>query len=89
MLHVGTVQNELPGMFRRPIPATHDGLTVAFRNEPLLRELGMRVNRMFVPNLNACVPFSHDTSSTKFCVGTCRDVVNVIGSKLSRKRKLT
>ena len=30
-LIAGTVQKELPGMLRRPTPATHDGLTVALR----------------------------------------------------------
>ena len=75
-------------MLRRPIPATHDGLTVADRYDPLSRDEGMRVNRMFVPNLNACVPFSHEMSSTKFCVGVSRAVVNVIASKLSRKRNV-
>jgi hypothetical protein len=28
---IGAVQNELPGMLRCPMPATHDGLTVALR----------------------------------------------------------
>ncbi len=28
---IGAVQKALPGMLRRPMPATHDGLTVALR----------------------------------------------------------
>ena len=36
------MQNALPGMLRRPMPATHEGLTVALRNELWNRSLGTR-----------------------------------------------
>ena len=49
MLQPGTVQNALPGMLRRPMPATHDGLTVALRYDDWKRSFGTRVKRMLVP----------------------------------------
>src|SRR6185436_19330783 len=76
ILQPGTVQKALPGMLRRPMPATHDGLTVALRYELWKRSLGTRVKRMLVPTFMVCCPLNHDRSLTKFCVGVWRVSVN-------------
>ena len=75
-LQPGTVQNALPGMLRRPMPATHDGLTVALRYEVWKRSFGTRVKRILVPAFTVCRPLNHDRSLTKFCVGVWRVSVN-------------
>ena len=87
MLQPGTVQNALPGMLRRPMPATHDGLTVAFRYDDWNRFFGTRVKRMLVPAFIVCRPLNHDRSLTKFCVGVCRVSVNVFGVALAVERR--
>src|SRR4029450_8468300 len=81
-LQPGTVQKALPGMLRRPMPATHDGLTVALRYEVWKRFFGTRVKRMLVPTFIVCSPLNHDRSLTKFCVGVWRVSVNVLVSPL-------
>src|SRR5688572_29383199 len=56
-------------MLRRPMPATHDGLTVAFKYDDWNRFLGTRVKRMFVPAFIVWRPLNHDKSLTKFSIG--------------------
>ena len=61
-------------MLRRPMPATHDGLTVALRYEAWKRFFGTRVKRMLVPAFIVWRPLNHDRSLTKFCVGVCAGI---------------
>ena len=42
-----TVQKALPGMLRRPMPATHDGLMVALRKDDWKRFFGMLAKARF------------------------------------------
>src|SRR5687768_979001 len=80
MLQPGTVQNALPGMLRRPMPATHDGFTVALKYDAWNRFFGTRVKRRLVPAFIVWLPLNHDRSFTKFWVGVCRVSVNVLVS---------
>src|SRR5688572_11740066 len=64
-------------MLRRPMPATHDGLTLALKYEDWNRFFGTRVKRMLVPAFIVWRPLNHDRSLTKFCVGVCRVLVKV------------
>src|SRR2546425_9113395 len=75
-LQIGAVQNGLPGAWRRPTLAVHEGLACDELNELVLSNRSIRLMRTFVPTFNVCVPFSQEMSSTKLCVGIVRPLLD-------------